>query len=211
MAVGLSQSLICGGAIGALLINATERHPHSRARPLVDYGLAAFLSPAEMAGAQIGVVLNQALPSPVILATMACVLSVLAHRTIKKGRAALRSEREAAARARGAEVDEGAEEKGMLLQRPSSEGPPGTSPQLTPTGPPPPMPPASPAPPPPSPPPSPPLNGPPAAAPPASWLARILGGGDAPAAGTPSPSAGPPAVEVRAPTHRRARTRSRRL
>ena len=51
VAVGLSQCLICGGAIGALMINSRERHPLSRGRPLIDLSLAAFLSPAEMAGA----------------------------------------------------------------------------------------------------------------------------------------------------------------
>lgn len=94
VAVGLSQALICGGAIGALLVNARERHPLTATRPLIDYELAAFLSPAEMAGAQLGVVLNQSLPSPVILATMAALLSLLSVRTIRKGFAALAKERD---------------------------------------------------------------------------------------------------------------------
>ena len=93
-ATGLSQALICGGAIGALVVNARERHPAAPGRPLIDYGLAAFLAPAEMGGAQLGVLLNQALPSPVILATMAALLSVLAVRTLRKGMASWARERQ---------------------------------------------------------------------------------------------------------------------
>ena len=121
-AVGLSQALIFGGSLGALLVNAREHHPTSKgSRPLIDYGLAAFLSPAEMAGAQLGVMLNQALPSPVILATMAWLLSVLATRTLKKGMEALK--KETAAKRRGGETaDEPCSdaESGRLLQPPSS-------------------------------------------------------------------------------------------
>jgi hypothetical protein len=36
VAVGLSQALICGGAIGALAVNARSRHPLATQRPLVD-------------------------------------------------------------------------------------------------------------------------------------------------------------------------------
>ena len=67
--MGLSQALICGGALGALLVNSRERHPTAD-RPLIDYGLAAFLAPAEMAGAQFGVLLNQSLPSLLVLLAM---------------------------------------------------------------------------------------------------------------------------------------------
>ena len=120
VAVGLSQALICGGAIGALAVNARERHPATRDRPLIDYSLAAFLSPAEMAGAQVGVVLNQSLPAPVILAAMASLLSVLSVRTLRKGLAALAKERDMNVYARqprgvgagGAEEDA---EEGKLL------------------------------------------------------------------------------------------------
>merc|ERR1711932_61437 len=55
VAVGLSQALICGGALGALLVNGRAAHPKdaSGRRPVIDYGMAAFLAPAEMAGAQL--------------------------------------------------------------------------------------------------------------------------------------------------------------
>ena len=120
VATGLSQCLICGGAIGALFVNARERHPLTPKRPLIDLGLAAFLSPAEMAGAQIGVVLNQALPSPVILAAMAMVLSVLAVRTLRKGLAAYAKEREAY---RSRVSGSGDDEEGRLLAPPSAAAP----------------------------------------------------------------------------------------
>ena len=133
VAVGLSQALIFGGSLGALVVNVQERHPASHTRPLIDYGLAAFLSPAEMAGAQLGVILNQALPSPVILITMACLLSVLAVRTLRKGADALAKERRAAYT-----QPEGTEE-GRLLQAPSAASAPPTvaQPQASPCTPPP--------------------------------------------------------------------------
>ena len=40
-------------------VNAVARHPHDERRPLIDVGVASFLAPAEMAGALLGVLLNQ--------------------------------------------------------------------------------------------------------------------------------------------------------
>ena len=97
VSVGLSQALICGGALGALLVNTRERHPTAD-RPLIDFALAAFLAPAEMAGAQLGVLVNQSLPSLLILVSMAALLGVLALRTLRKGRAAWVKERAMARR-----------------------------------------------------------------------------------------------------------------
>jgi uncharacterized membrane protein YfcA len=123
---GLSQALICGGALGALAVNVRERHPASAARPMIDFGFAAFLAPAEMAGAQLGVMLNHMLPSPVILAMMASLLSVLAYRTLKKGGQQWREEREARRRqlhpsllhsGESESESEGHAEEGRLLPR----------------------------------------------------------------------------------------------
>lgn len=78
VATALSQSLIFGGSIGAFFVNAFARHPHDEARPLIDVGVASFLAPAEMAGALLGVILNQMLPVLVILLAMSVLLSVIA-------------------------------------------------------------------------------------------------------------------------------------
>ncbi|KAL1523967.1 hypothetical protein AB1Y20_018883 [Prymnesium parvum] len=85
LATALSQALIFGGALGALFVNALARHPHDEARPLIDVGVAAFLAPAEMAGALGGVVMNQALPVLLILLAMTVLLSVVAVQTLRKG------------------------------------------------------------------------------------------------------------------------------
>ena len=85
VATALSQSLIFGGSVGALAVNALARHPHDESRPLIDIGVASFLAPAEMAGALLGVLLNQALPAPVILLAMTVLLTLTANSTIRKG------------------------------------------------------------------------------------------------------------------------------
>jgi len=83
--VGLSQGMIFGSALGALAVNAPSRHPLAPRRPLIDLGVAAFLAPMEMAGAQIGVLLNRAVPAPITLLLMALILSLTAVFTLAKG------------------------------------------------------------------------------------------------------------------------------
>ena len=87
-ATALSQALICGASFGALASNARARHPTAD-RPLIDLRVVAFLGPAEMAGALVGVLLNKTLPSLVILMAMALVLSATAVQTCRKGAAQL--------------------------------------------------------------------------------------------------------------------------
>ena len=99
VAARLSQSLICGGALGALAVNARERHPAARRpgaphRSLIDLGLTACLAPCEMAGALIGGALNPVLPPLLILFAMMLLLSVTAHATLRKGIRLWRRERE---------------------------------------------------------------------------------------------------------------------
>ena len=53
------------------------RHPHVD-RPLIDVRVTTFLAPCEMAGAQLGVLLNQMLPSLVIFAAMVTLTLTLA-------------------------------------------------------------------------------------------------------------------------------------
>ncbi len=107
---GLSQSLIFGASLGAVIVNGFARHPVHPSRPLIDLPVAAFLAPAEMAGAQMGVLLNRMLPSPVILVAMTALLSVIAMRTLRKGLTQLRIERGRASQ----------EEKSGLIAAPSS-------------------------------------------------------------------------------------------
>ena len=54
--------------IGGFLVNAPARHPYVD-RPLIDVRVTTFLAPCEMAGAQLGVLLNQMLPSLVGIQT----------------------------------------------------------------------------------------------------------------------------------------------
>lgn len=75
VSTALSQALIFGASTGALLVNAPARHPYVD-RPLIDVRVTAFLAPCEMAGAQLGVLLNRMLPSLVIFSAMTLVLSI---------------------------------------------------------------------------------------------------------------------------------------
>lgn len=111
--IGLSQSLIFGASLGAFLMNAPSRHPTAPDRPLIDLGLAAFLAPTEMAGAQVGMLLNHAVPTPIILLVMTILLSAITVTTLRKGWSQFEAERRART---GAD----AVERGRLIK---SDGP----------------------------------------------------------------------------------------
>ena len=91
---GLSQASIFGAASGATLLNVFHRHPedthatwkgkrileHPTAytRPLIDYSMLLFLAPMEMAGAALGVLIQQTLPNWLYLSLAAIVLCMVA-------------------------------------------------------------------------------------------------------------------------------------
>jgi hypothetical protein len=90
-ASGLSQASIFGASLGGLALNIRNRHPFSakcekdadkstfssfemeappstenvtyHSRPLIDYDMALFLAPMEMAGAVLGVIIQKLLPN----------------------------------------------------------------------------------------------------------------------------------------------------
>eukprot|EP00308_Calcidiscus_leptoporus_P004269 CAMPEP_0119371068 /NCGR_PEP_ID=MMETSP1334-20130426/17324_1 /TAXON_ID=127549 /ORGANISM="Calcidiscus leptoporus, Strain RCC1130" /LENGTH=512 /DNA_ID=CAMNT_0007388273 /DNA_START=45 /DNA_END=1583 /DNA_ORIENTATION=+ len=112
VAISLSQSLICGAAMGAFLVNAFSAHPYDPSRPLIDVPLTAFLAPAEMAGAVIGTQLHRALPTALTLGAMVILLTLTAFYTLRKG-----------VRMRAAETDLGGtvvavEKSNLLPERP---------------------------------------------------------------------------------------------
>jgi uncharacterized membrane protein YfcA len=110
---GLSQASIFGASLGGLLLNIRNRHPftakvekggrdgmtsvpteddapqdtettHHYSRPLIDYDMALFLAPMEMAGAVLGVLIQKILPNWLYLTLAAIILGFTSHKTYKK-------------------------------------------------------------------------------------------------------------------------------
>ncbi|CAD7956187.1 unnamed protein product [Amoebophrya sp. A25] len=83
-ATGLSQASIFGSSLGGLFINLRQRHPIAN-RPVIDLDMALFLAPMEMAGAVLGVLIQQPLPDWSVILIMAVVLSYTSYLTLNKG------------------------------------------------------------------------------------------------------------------------------
>lgn len=62
-ATALSQSVITGGALGAVAYSISRRHPRDASRTLVDFDLALVICPGLLLGVSTGVLLNIALPT----------------------------------------------------------------------------------------------------------------------------------------------------
>eukprot|EP01063_Lacrimia_lanifica_P039484 TRINITY_DN8685_c0_g3_i2.p1 TRINITY_DN8685_c0_g3~~TRINITY_DN8685_c0_g3_i2.p1 ORF type:complete len:526 (+),score=203.00 TRINITY_DN8685_c0_g3_i2:69-1646(+) len=84
VATGLSQASIFGASTGGLIVNMRNRHPLAN-RPIIDLDMALFLSPMEMAGAVVGVLVQKALPEWVVILLMAVILGVTGVKTLRKG------------------------------------------------------------------------------------------------------------------------------
>ena len=104
---GLSQASIFGASLGGLLLNLRNKHPYavkvSRShddyksvpwneqmsddntmyytRPLIDFDMALFLAPMEMAGAVMGVLIQKLLPNWLYLTLAAIILGFTAYKT----------------------------------------------------------------------------------------------------------------------------------
>eukprot|EP00933_Yihiella_yeosuensis_P072287 TRINITY_DN80644_c0_g1_i1.p1 TRINITY_DN80644_c0_g1~~TRINITY_DN80644_c0_g1_i1.p1 ORF type:complete len:545 (+),score=90.33 TRINITY_DN80644_c0_g1_i1:33-1667(+) len=91
---GLSQASIFGASLGGLLLNIRSRHPMAD-RPLIDLDMALFLSPMEMAGALIGVMIQKILPTWAVILAMATILGYTAVKTYSKGLKTFMKERRA--------------------------------------------------------------------------------------------------------------------
>lgn len=118
-ASGLSQCSIFGASLGGLLLNLKARHPKSDirdkastmtdeeylssggkfySRPRIDYDMALFLAPMEMAGAVLGVMIQKVLPNWLYLLIAGCILGFTAYKTFGKYKSASRKEKEAKAK-----------------------------------------------------------------------------------------------------------------
>jgi len=106
---GLSQASIFGASLGGLLLNIRNKHPFTTKvsnndqmeslpfddqvntyqvtyypRPLIDFDMALFLAPMEMAGAVLGVLIQRILPNWLYLALASVILGFTAYKTFEK-------------------------------------------------------------------------------------------------------------------------------
>jgi hypothetical protein len=103
-AVPLSKATILGGAIGNFITLSRARHPKAKEfkqaqRPIIDYESSTFMQSGELLGVVFGVLLNNLLPSIIIVSFLVCILSYNSIRTFKKGFAARKKENAAMAKA----------------------------------------------------------------------------------------------------------------
>ena len=96
---GLSQASIFGAAMGGLMINMFGKHPNTKivsgvvnkasekivyySRPVIDYNMALFLAPVEMAGALLGMLVQKILPNWLYLSSAVIILAATAIATWK--------------------------------------------------------------------------------------------------------------------------------
>jgi hypothetical protein len=92
---GLSQASIFGAAMGGLLLNFPNKHPNTHiknpgednrtyTRPLIDYDMALFFAPMQMAGAVLGVLIQRVLPNWLYLTLAGVILGLTAYKTFSK-------------------------------------------------------------------------------------------------------------------------------
>lgn len=82
VATALSQAMLSGGALAALVYNVQQGNPKKPSRPLIDYELALLMGPALMAGAQVGSVIHDVAPNAFLLFLLCAVLSDSARKSI---------------------------------------------------------------------------------------------------------------------------------
>jgi hypothetical protein len=102
----LSKCSILGASLGGLILNLQTLHPNNQirvpssttfssppspilsskmyTRPLIDYDMALFLAPMEMAGAVLGVLIQKILPNWLYLTCAAIVLAITCYKTYAK-------------------------------------------------------------------------------------------------------------------------------
>jgi len=113
VASGLSQASIFGACLGGLALNIRNKHPNQSiredgltedetivteggklySRPLIDYDMALFLAPMQMAGAVMGVIVQKLLPNWLYLIMAGVILFFTSHKTYVKFFAAYKKEK----------------------------------------------------------------------------------------------------------------------
>lgn len=92
-AVPVSQACIVGAAMAHFLLNAPRKHPVKNI-PVIDYGALLTMEPMLLSGALFGVLLNDLLPSVLILVVLVVVLTFGTIRTGKRAWQISKNEKE---------------------------------------------------------------------------------------------------------------------
>jgi len=82
VATALSQSMLFGGALAALVYNVQVSHPNRPERPLINFELALLMAPALMGGAQVGAVVHAVAPPVLTTVLLLIVLGDAAYKGI---------------------------------------------------------------------------------------------------------------------------------
>ncbi|KAF4682171.1 hypothetical protein FOZ62_002161, partial [Perkinsus olseni] len=90
---GLSQASIFGASLAGFILNSRARHPKAP-RPLIDFDMALFLAPMEMAGALLGALTQMVLPTWLVIIIMSLVLGLTSAKTFARGIRVYREERQ---------------------------------------------------------------------------------------------------------------------
>ena len=84
-AIPLSQVVIFGGSLIAIALKLSYRHPE-KDRPLIYYELVMHVQSFVLLGTTLGVILNAAFPSWLILALLTILLIYISIKTFRKGK-----------------------------------------------------------------------------------------------------------------------------
>lgn len=81
----LSLCTLMGNYLFQFLINLDKRHPFSPNKPLIYWDIIMILLPAEMGGANIGVILSAIMPDTILYILAVVVLIIAGALTLNKG------------------------------------------------------------------------------------------------------------------------------
>lgn len=90
-----SSCFLLGSYFSQIIVNFPRSHPHKSTRPLVYIELILILLPAQLGGSNIGSILAEILPDPVLFVIALCVLSFASAFAYWKGRKYYAKENEA--------------------------------------------------------------------------------------------------------------------
>ena len=115
----LSLCTLCGNYLVQSVINIPKRHPLQKTRPLIYWDIVLLLLPAEMGGAQLGVVLSAVLPEAVIIIITIVILAIVLPMYSLKGYQIYNEETEYLA---GKKNDHSSQSDSLIGERADPEG-----------------------------------------------------------------------------------------
>mmetsp|Transcript_9654 Transcript_9654/g.24692 ORF Transcript_9654/g.24692 Transcript_9654/m.24692 type:complete len:408 (-) Transcript_9654:274-1497(-) len=81
----LSNTAVFGNTMSQLIINLRRPQPHDPTKPLVDFVAVLMLTPAQLGGGNIGVILETILPATLLVLLSILVLAMASVKTFYKG------------------------------------------------------------------------------------------------------------------------------